>query len=99
MKSKMEEIEKREMTNFGEKKISRKEAIKRTGYMAASAATMMILLSNPAQAGGRHGHQCSPASAPPRHGNNGFGNGDQDAPGNSGSNNNAENNGGRRRRH
>ena len=95
----MEEIAKREMINFEEKKISRKEAIKRTGYIAASAATMMVLLSSPSQAGGRHGHQSSPASAPPRHGNNGFGNGDQDAPGNSGSNNNAENSQRNRRRH
>jgi hypothetical protein len=30
-----------------EKKISRKEAIKKTGYIALSAATMMILLGTP----------------------------------------------------
>lgn len=95
----MVEIEKREMANSEEKTISRRGAIKRTGYIAASAATMMILLSNPTQAGSRHAHQSSPASAPPRHGNNGFGNGDQDAPGNSGSNNNAENSQSNRRRH
>ena len=91
MEEKMEEIAKKEIINFADKKISRKEAIKRTGYVAASAATMMILLSSPSQAGGRNGHQTSSASAPPSHGNNGFGNGDQDAPGNSGSHNNAEN--------
>jgi len=50
MKSKMEEIAKKEIVSFEEKKISRKEAIKRTGYIAASAATMMVLLSNPAKA-------------------------------------------------
>lgn len=33
-------------------KITRKDAIKKTGYAALSAATMMILLSNNAQAGG-----------------------------------------------
>ena len=33
------------------KKMTRKEAIKKTGYAAASAATMMILLSNNATAG------------------------------------------------
>ena len=32
------------------KKITRKEAIKKTGYIAVSAATMMILLSNPFKA-------------------------------------------------
>jgi len=44
--------------NESEKKISRKEAIKKTGYVALSAATMMLLLSNPAQA------ESSPASLP-----------------------------------
>ncbi len=83
MKNEMVEIAKKEIANFGEKKISRKEAIKRTGYIAASAATMMILLSNPAQAGGPEGS--------PTHGNNGYGNGHQDAPGKSGGHNNAEN--------
>lgn len=42
-------------TNKSEKKISRKDAIKKTGYVALSAATMMLLLSKPAQA------QSSPA--------------------------------------
>jgi hypothetical protein len=93
MERKMEEIAKKEMSNFVEKKISRKEAIKRTGYMAASAATMMILLSNPSQAGGRHGHQSSPASKPPRHGNNGN-NGNN---GNHGDNDNRGNRGNRGR--
>jgi len=41
-----------------EKKISRKEAIKKTGYVALSAATMILLLSKPAQA------ESSPASLP-----------------------------------
>lgn len=33
-----------------EKKISRKEALKKTGYMALSATAMMILLNNPSYA-------------------------------------------------
>ena len=47
MKSKIKEIAKKELKAITEKKITRKEAIKKTGYMAVSAATMMILLSNP----------------------------------------------------
>jgi len=38
--------------------MSRKEAIKKTGYIALSAATMMLLLSKPVQA------QSSPAAPP-----------------------------------
>ncbi len=57
MKTKITEIVKKEVTDLEIKKISRKEAIKKTGYMAASAATMMVLLSNSAQAG--HGHKGS----------------------------------------
>lgn len=40
MKSKIE----KKVENFGDKKITRKEAIKKTGLMAVSAATMMVLL-------------------------------------------------------
>lgn len=47
MKKKFQEIAKKEIEGLHEKKISRKEAIKKTGYMAISAATMMILLSSP----------------------------------------------------
>jgi hypothetical protein len=36
--------------NETEKKISRKEAIKKTGYVALSSATMMLLLSKPENA-------------------------------------------------
>ncbi len=69
------------VSEFLEKKISRKGAIKKAGLVAASTATMMILLNkntqaNPQTSGG---------------GNNGWGNGDQNPPGNSGGNNNAEN--------
>ena len=50
MKNKFQEIAKKELEVLQEKKISRKEAIKKTGYIAVSAATMMILLSSPSQA-------------------------------------------------
>ena len=50
MENKLVEIAKKEIENFDAKKISRKDAIKRTGYIAASAATMMILLSKSSQA-------------------------------------------------
>ena len=42
-----EELPKEVIEIKEEKKISRKEAIKRGGYMALSVATTMILLSNP----------------------------------------------------
>ena len=42
-----EELPKEVIEIQEEKKISRKEAIKRGGYMALSVATTMILLSNP----------------------------------------------------
>jgi hypothetical protein len=66
MENKLVEIAKKEIENFDTKKISRKDAIKRTGYIAASAATMMILLSNPSQAGPR-----TSAPAPPPNKDNG----------------------------
>ncbi len=69
------------INDFSEKKISRKEAIKKTGYMAASTATMMILLNKNSNAKPKtSGHE-----------DNGWGNGDDDAPGNSLPNNGAEN--------
>ncbi len=37
-------------TNFLEKKISRKEAIRKTGLVAVSATTMMVLLSKKSEA-------------------------------------------------
>lgn len=50
------EIKKNQVADIEVKKISRKEAIKKTGYIAVSAATMMILLNSPkAQA-------CSPVT-------------------------------------
>jgi len=59
MKKKIQEIASDEMKGLKERKISRKEAIKKTGYIVASAATMMILLSNPNKA-----QAASPAPPP-----------------------------------
>jgi len=86
MNNKMEEIARKEIVSFGEKKISRKDAIRRTGYIAASAATMMILLSNPAKAdrpesssvhGEHHGEHHRE-----HHDDNGNGNGNSNGNGN-----------------
>jgi len=53
-------IEKNQDKEIDGKMISRKEAIKKTGYMAVSAATMMLLLSSPAMANGPHASQPAP---------------------------------------
>ena len=50
MKKKIEEIAKRTIDDLEQKKITRLQAIKKTGLIAMSAATMMILLSNPNKA-------------------------------------------------
>ena len=52
MKKKIEEIAKKSIDDLGQKKITRKQAIKKTGLIAVSAATMMMLLSTNAQAEG-----------------------------------------------
>ena len=61
MKKKIEEIVKEEMAEPNGKLISRKEAIKKTAYIAVSAATMMILLSSPKNA---KAQAASPAPVP-----------------------------------
>jgi|JFJP01.1.fsa_nt_gi hypothetical protein len=72
MKNEIENLAKKTVADIANKPISRKEAIKKTGYVVASAATMMLLLNSPkAQA-------CSPAppsppSGGPRHGGGGRG--------------------------
>jgi hypothetical protein len=58
MKKEIQKIAKKEMESLREKKISRKEAIKKAGYMAISAATTMILLGTPKTA------SASPAPPP-----------------------------------
>lgn len=60
MKDKIEEMANAKAADPKDKKITRKEAIKKTGYMAVSAATMLILLSNPNRAQA----QTSPAPTP-----------------------------------
>ena len=79
---------------FGEKKMTRKEAIKTTGFIAASAATMLVLLSNPAKAGGR-GHTCSPSGD--QHGGDDYRNHQNNNNNNNNNGNNNNNNGGWRR--
>lgn len=50
MKRKDNEIAKKLEDVTSKEVISRKQAIKKTGYMALTAATAMILLSNPKKA-------------------------------------------------
>ena len=58
MKTKKNETSKEKMTGLTTKKMNRKEALKKTGYIAA--ATMMILLST-----GKAQADSSPAGAAP----------------------------------
>ena len=55
MKKKIEEIEKEKDAGLKGKKITRKEAFKKAGYLAVSATTTMILLSNPNKANAANG--------------------------------------------
>jgi len=50
MKKKIKEIKSEKVADHSDNKITRKEAIKKTGYIAVSAATMMILLGSPKKA-------------------------------------------------
>ncbi|HEY3388211.1 MAG TPA: hypothetical protein VGK38_01465 [Prolixibacteraceae bacterium] len=50
MKKKIVEIEIEKDRGLKGKKITRKEAFKKAGYIAVTAATTMILLSNPNKA-------------------------------------------------
>jgi len=59
MKNKIKEIASEKITDLDEKKITRKQAIKKAGLFAVSAATMMVLLSNPSKA-----QAASPAPPP-----------------------------------
>lgn len=59
MKNIVQEIAKKELVAISEKKISRKEAIKKTALITVSAATMMMLLSSPNKA-----QAASPAPPP-----------------------------------
>jgi len=68
MENKKEDKAKKGIGNFVNQKMTRKEAIKRTGFIAASAATMMILLSSPTQARGPA--PSAPAPLPQNNNNN-----------------------------
>ncbi|WP_423129371.1 hypothetical protein [Gaoshiqia sp. Z1-71] len=62
MKNRTKEVVQKKTDDVEVEKISRKDALKKTGYYAFSAATMMILLSNPNKA-----QAASPGpAAPPR---------------------------------
>ena len=63
MKKITENIEQEEISKSKGKTISRKEAIKRGGYLALSVATTMILLSNPQKAHAEA--ESSPSPIPP----------------------------------
>ena len=47
MKEEIEKLAKKTVADIANKPISRKEAIVKTGYIAVSAATTMLLLSSP----------------------------------------------------
>jgi len=61
MKTKKEDIAKQQVGGLQDIKLTRKEAFKKAGYFAVSAATTMILLSNPLSAPA----VSFPAPAPP----------------------------------
>ncbi|MEZ5106969.1 MAG: hypothetical protein R2757_20860 [Draconibacterium sp.] len=72
MKKELNEVPKEQVNNSGEKIMTRKEALKKAGLVAASAATMMVMFSNNAEAHGSHGGHGShrrPQGGPPRGGN------------------------------
>ncbi len=50
MEKKPNEIVNKQIASFAEKKMTRKEALKKTGLIAVSATTMMVLLSNKSHA-------------------------------------------------
>jgi len=60
MKSKIKKI-----VDSQAKKITRKEAIRKAGFIAVSAATTMILLSNPNKANAAEGSPAPPPGADP----------------------------------
>ena len=60
MKKKIEEISKENLPGLKDKKISRKEALRKSGFIALSAATTLILLGSPNKAAAT-----SPVDPPP----------------------------------
>ena len=65
MRKKIVEIAKEKIAEPDEKIITRAQAIKKARYIAVSAATMMILLSNPYNAAAGSGTAPSNQPAPP----------------------------------
>ena len=65
MERKTGEIKETKVINFREWKLSRKQSIKRTGIMAASAATMMLLLSSQCHTKERSSAQSSASATTP----------------------------------
>jgi hypothetical protein len=61
MKNKMQNLAKDESEMVFNKKMSRKEAIKKTGLVAVSAATMMMLAGSPMKA---HAGSTAPPTMP-----------------------------------
>jgi len=59
MKRKIAEIGSENCTECKDRKMTRKEAFRKSGYLAFTAATMLILLSNPKKA-----HSASVAPPP-----------------------------------
>jgi len=50
MEKKTEKIVSEKLIDLKDKKMTRKEAIRKSGYIAVSAATMMILIGSPNKA-------------------------------------------------
>ena len=61
MKNTKDEISKGTISTPGDKKMSRKDAIRKSGFIALSAATTLILISSPTKASA----QTSPVNPPP----------------------------------
>lgn len=64
MEKKINEIEKNQASGSSEKKITRKQAIKKAGLVAVSTATMMVLASNNAQARRNRHRNAGPRTSP-----------------------------------
>ena len=61
MKNSKDEILKEDVSTPGDKKMTRKDAIRKSGFIALSAATTLILLGSPNKAAA----QTSPSGPPP----------------------------------
>lgn len=66
MKKKLEEINLEQVESSLDKKITRKEALKKAGLMAVSATTMMVMLNNNAEAMVKPKYRFRPKRCHPR---------------------------------